>query len=438
MQIARTVVSNGHVVRCANEPMIANPQHGTSVFATADELKPGMTRRITLGFGLATCIIVVMMVLSYQRTHEMASASKWVVHSNEVLVEVEATIADITEAEAAVRGLLLTDDKTYLESWQSGKKDAPLRLGRLSRLIMDNPDQQARLSVFASAAKDKLDWVAQMVDVNRSGRQQQAIAMMKSGIGRLKMARLRQTAADLEKEEKRLLQIRTEATEVKTRHATNYLRILAATVLIVLCLAFYLVRTEMSERARVQLDFAHSQEKLKQALQREQELSRVDLLTNVANRRAFYEALEVESRRAKRSGKPLSLVYLDLDNFKAINDSLGHAVGDVLLARVASIIRANIRAGSCVARLGGDEFAIMIPEASASETKRFLQRLRGLLLEQMQANQWPVTFSIGAAVFQEAFNSVEEMVHAADQEMYAVKNRCKNDISVATVEAATA
>ena len=397
-----------------------------------------MTRRITLGFCLATCIIVAMMALSYQRAHEMVLASKWVVHSNEVLVEVGATLTDITEAEAAVEGLLLTDDKAYLESWQSGEKDAPLRLDRLSRLIVDNPDQQARLCIFASAAEDKLDWVTQMVKVYRSGRRQQAIAMMTGGVGRLKMDRLRQTAEDLEKEEKRLLQIRTEATEVKTRHATNYLRILAATVLIVLCLAFYLVRTEMSARACVQLDLTHSQEKLKQALQREQELSRVDLLTNVANRRAFYEVLEVESKRAKRYGRPLSVAYLDLDNFKAINDSLGHAVGDVLLAKVAGIMRANLRAGSCVARLGGDEFAIMIPEASAGETKCFLQRLRRLLLEQMQANQWPVTFSIGAAVFQESCDSVDEMVHAADQEMYAVKNRCKNEVSVTTVEAVTA
>jgi diguanylate cyclase (GGDEF)-like protein len=395
-----------------------------------------MTRKIALGFGLTILIILVMMVLSYQRTREMVSASGLVIHSNEVLREIKATTEDITEAEAAMRGLLLTDDKSYLEPLQNGATDAPMRLERLRHLTLDNPSQEDRLSALDVAAAEKLDWVADVVRVYERGRREDALAMVRTDAGRLKMDRVRTAAAELENEEKRLLQIRTDAAEVNTRRATTLLRVLAGTTLTILCLAFYFVRTEMHELGRVQRDLADSEEKVKQALQREQELSRVDPLTNVANRRAFYEALDLESRRARRHGRSVALVYVDVDNFKAINDSVGHAAGDALLTTVARVMQTNLRAGSCVGRLGGDEFAILIPEASANQIGRFLDRLRGLLLDEMELHQWPVTFSMGAAVFPKPSGSVEEMIHAADQEMYAVKNRSKNDVSVTTVETA--
>lgn len=397
-------------------------------------MQPGLNRKITVGFALPVVIILVMAFLSYQRTHELAVAGHAVAHSNKVLTELEGAVSAITEAEAGVRGFLLTGDEVYLQSWRSGALEASQHLQRLHALTADDTGQQARVTDLELASREKLASLAQTVEAYQRQGPQVATALVASAMGRVQMGRIRQVASAAQTAENQVLQSQTERAELKTRRATTYLRILMAVVVFVLGLAFYYVRTEMRELARVQGELTESQDKLHETLRREQELSRSDPLTQVANRRAFFEAVEVESRRARRYRRPLSIAYVDVDNFKDFNDSLGHAAGDTLLVTVAYIMQRHVRAGSCVARFGGDEFALMIPDVAATEVELTLRRIRRLLLEEMQSRGWPVTFSIGAAVFTEPPESGEQMVHLADQEMYAVKNRSKNGVSVTTVQ----
>jgi diguanylate cyclase (GGDEF)-like protein/PAS domain S-box-containing protein len=186
-----------------------------------------------------------------------------------------------------------------------------------------------------------------------------------------------------------------------------------------------------SQAAQQALQAAHSQ--LNQALQREKELARTDSLTGLANRRAFSEAAEMERARAARYGRPVTLAYVDLDNFKHVNDTLGHSVGDELLAAVARVLRENLRFTDTAGRLGGDEFAILLPETNANAAESALQKLRQILLRTMKARKWPVTFSIGAATFLDNATSVEEMVRFADELMYTVKKTGKNKIIVVII-----
>ena len=393
-----------------------------------------MSWKVTMGFLSAICIILAMAILSYQRTTELAEAGKSVAHSNEVLTELEGTVSDVTEVEASVRGFLLTGGDAYLTTWRQGAAGVPQRLQRLRQLTADNPRQQARLRELETATQRKLDWAAQLVNVYQKEDPQAALTMMRTGHGESLMGQVRQVASTVGDEEDALLRSRTQQAEVKTRRATTSLRVLAVTILLVLGLAYHHVRQEMHALARVQFDLARSRAQLEEALQREQEISRVDPLTNVANRRAFYETLESESKRARRYGRPLSVAYLDIDSFKEVNDSFGHATGDALLAAVAKIIHTNIRAGCCVARFGGDEFALMIPDVPLPEVELSIKRLRNLLLEEMGKRGWPVSFSIGAVVFSKPSQSVDDMVKAADNQMYAIKNKSKNGLSVITAD----
>lgn len=190
-----------------------------------------------------------------------------------------------------------------------------------------------------------------------------------------------------------------------------------------------------SQRAEEALREAHSQ--LNLVLQREKEFARTDMLTGLANRRAFYEALQMERARAARYGRPITLAYVDLDNFKRVNDTLGHAVGDELLARVADLLRQTLRASDTVGRLGGDEFALLLPETSAQAAEILLHKLASVLTDAMQTKKWPVTFSIGAAAFLGDPTPVEEMIRTADELMYSVKKSGKNRISVALIGGAS-
>jgi len=165
---------------------------------------------------------------------------------------------------------------------------------------------------------------------------------------------------------------------------------------------------------------------VKTLYQRERESSRRDYLTSLPNARAFYELLTHEQNRSRRFGRPLTLGYIDLDNFKLMNDLFGHPEGDTLLAAVAKTMQNSIRETDIIARLGGDEFVLLLPETTEEQATVVLAKLQRGLMQLMGDHRWPVTFSIGAVTFLNAPESAEEMVQRADQLMYTVKKSGKN------------
>jgi diguanylate cyclase (GGDEF)-like protein len=168
---------------------------------------------------------------------------------------------------------------------------------------------------------------------------------------------------------------------------------------------------------------------LRKALERERELSRVDTMTGAYNNRYFKVLLQMEIDRSRRYPSPITVAYIDLDNFKAINDELGHSIGDLVLRQVAANIMANLRLTDIVARLGGDEFAIMLPETSLDSAETIFTRLRQNLLEEMKRKNWPVTFSIGViSCTGEKSSTVDDIINRADHVMYSVKRQGKNAI----------
>jgi len=174
--------------------------------------------------------------------------------------------------------------------------------------------------------------------------------------------------------------------------------------------------------------------RLRSSIVHERTLARTDPLTGVANGRIFFEIACKELERAQRLRRGVSVAYIDLDNFKAVNDQYGHAVGDELLQQVARTLCESTRLNDTVARLGGDEFALLMPDTIASGAAAVLSRLRTRLLQLMQERGWPVTFSIGAATFIKPPQDVDVMVRFVDQLMYAVKKNGKNWIRHEVIE----
>ncbi len=122
---------------------------------------------------------------------------------------------------------------------------------------------------------------------------------------------------------------------------------------------------------------------------------------------------------------------IDLDGFKKINDTLGHAVGDQVLQQVANTLRANLRITDAVARLGGDEFAILLTETSAVSAEKVLRKLHELLRTAMRTKGWNVDFSIGLASYACPPESVDDIMRVADGVMYSVKTKGKGNVAVA-------
>jgi diguanylate cyclase (GGDEF)-like protein len=167
---------------------------------------------------------------------------------------------------------------------------------------------------------------------------------------------------------------------------------------------------------------------LKQSTDRETERARTDYLTGVANMRYFYELADTELSRARRYERPLTIAYLDIDNFKSVNDRLGHAAGDLLLKKVAETIRNSIRVMDIIARVGGDEFVLLFPETGPDIAPSVIERIQKGLRDVVQENKWPITFSIGALTCENIFDSVDALVTASDRLMYSVKAAGKDTV----------
>lgn len=171
--------------------------------------------------------------------------------------------------------------------------------------------------------------------------------------------------------------------------------------------------------------------RLKIAYQREQVMSREDLLTGLPNSRAFLEAAEQELRRARRTDDPISLLYLDCDDFKAVNDQWGHSAGDALLCYVGGVLKVQVRATDTPARIGGDEFAVILPGADAEAVREVAERLKAALEAPATQGEKDVKVSMGAVTFITPPISVDVMLHAGDTLMYEAKAAGKASIRAA-------
>lgn len=167
---------------------------------------------------------------------------------------------------------------------------------------------------------------------------------------------------------------------------------------------------------------------LKNTLIHEKEISRIDFLTGIRNRRYFIELLDKEISRARRYERPFTMVCLDLDNFKTVNDCFGHSTGDTLLRLVARTIQENIRITDTVARLGGDEFGILMPETGSNMAEVIMQRVQKINLDYMRNHGWPVTLSIGVVTLTSPPSTVDEVLRISDRLMYTAKENGKNGI----------
>lgn len=166
-----------------------------------------------------------------------------------------------------------------------------------------------------------------------------------------------------------------------------------------------------------------------QSLQMERNFARTDFLTGTANRRAFFEIGAIEVNRAARYGHPLSIIYIDLDELKTVNDNYGHKAGDALLRLVGRTISRGLRTSDLVARVGGDEFCVLLPETTEKAANRVASRIFDRLNAKMVDENYPTTFSFGVVNYVHGFpKSVEEMIQEADMVMYEVKKSGKNAI----------
>ncbi len=164
---------------------------------------------------------------------------------------------------------------------------------------------------------------------------------------------------------------------------------------------------------------------LRRALERERSLARTDPLTGLANSLAFTETAEREIAVARRTGRCLSVIWLDLDGFKQINDTLGHAAGNEMLAQVGAALRRSTRRTDVAARMGGDEFAVLLPETDLAGASVMVEKIIAGVSENAVVKGHRVSMSVGALACENVLPDLDLILRKADDLMYEVKRSGK-------------
>lgn len=184
---------------------------------------------------------------------------------------------------------------------------------------------------------------------------------------------------------------------------------------------------ELLQAIAPQLAVAIDRGTLKDKAGQFEQLSVTDALTALLNRRYLEERLAEEIQRSKRHRFPMSLMMLDVDEFKSYNDNFGHPAGDIALRIVADVLKETLRAADVAARYGGEEFAVLLPQTTSSEAGAIAERIR-LRIERTEFPKRKVTVSIGIASISPEIESADQIVNAADNALYDAKNQGRNNV----------
>lgn len=195
---------------------------------------------------------------------------------------------------------------------------------------------------------------------------------------------------------------------------------------------------ELVARVKIHLKIKNLQDDLKQSNEKLLELSNTDHLTGLFNRRYMMESLGREVQRNTRKGGHLSLILLDIDHFKDVNDIYGHLQGDVVLQKVALLLKKELRAYDCAARYGGEEFIAILPDSTLSEAIFVAERIRQSIMDTKFSDKLiglSLTASMGVATFPlEGVTTVDGFIKVADDALYRAKNSGRNRVEFHTPE----
>src|ERR1700677_3726768 len=189
------------------------------------------------------------------------------------------------------------------------------------------------------------------------------------------------------------------------------------------------VAVDVSEEVAHQIELERYHRELEEANDQLRKLAVTDELTGLRNRRSFEERLVMEFSMARRRKRELSVLLIDVDNFKTINDRWGHAAGDEVLRRLGMILRTTVRLPDLPARYGGEEFVVLLPESGEESAMGLARRV----MQRVATEDWenePLTISVGMAAMNESLENGFQLVELADEALYAAKRAGKNRVMV--------
>jgi len=376
--------------------------------------------RSLLLLATALLMLLAMVGLFFYESHRIIAADEEQRQINVMLPPLRDAVAGMLDAETGQRGYLLTGNPLFLKPYLRATADIDAGLDTAYEVMQHyHPSYAVDLERAIQIRRDKFAELQQIIDLFDAGQREAALEIVQRGEGLQLMNGARMLLAPMiEALRERRLQISAE-THQTLQHA-KWLMVVASLLLItVVALAIWLLMRILRENdelsLRLQSDATH------------------DVLTGLPNRRLLDDLLPTLVEQARRRASLISVIYIDLDGFKQVNDEIGHAAGDVVLKLVAGRVVDVLRRSDVVARIGGDEFAVVAIDSDQRETRELAKRLLVTLSAPLpdEFRQYGIGASIGIAIFPAQATTVEQLMQAADQAMYAAKRAGKGRICFA-------
>lgn len=374
---------------------------------------------------------------------------KWVNHTHKVLNETEKLLSAMKDTETGQRGYLLTSRVSYLEPYYTGAVKAEEGFNKLLKLTSDNPGQQESLRIIEKLMRLKLEELKMTIDLVQKGYTNKALEIVTQNKGKQHMDNIRRQLDSFTNTELILLEQRKGDFRENRAQITTLITVeivffvgLAVITLTFLRRNFFLplklllssakkiesgekleVRDviEKDEMGNLLSTFFVMSEKI---LQREMLLeykSHHDELTGLLNRTTISKEIEESISDLQESGGKLAVLFLDLNLFKQVNDTLGHDVGDLILQETANRLNSSVRSSDTTFRVGGDEFLVIA--RNITDVHSLIDNILNAFNEPaiIQGKAMDISISIGAALSPDDTNNRDEIVRFADVAMYAAK-----------------
>lgn len=404
---------------------------------------------------MLACLLAVV-AGAYVAAASSVEATNEIAQTHAVVADANAALSGLLDIEAGYRGFLLTGRDEYLDPVNAGRQTFRTHVQSLEVETADDPAGNAR---WQDVIQQETRWERDVVQAGINQRravtqgtawQTDVAATVSQGDGERQFAAMRQVLSETIQGEQNLLALR----EARARSSSNFFRAtLLGGALGGILLTLFFIWLAVGDLLRPLRALVHTAEKISRGNldlhlvgdRRDEigvvtrafdkltiylrDLSATDQLTGTPNRRSLQATVAVEFYRARRYGRPLTLLLIDVDNFKAVNNRYGHPAGDVVLWEVSQVIRRSLRATDVVGRWGGEEYLVILPETTGEGGAEVAERIRGAIeRHQFTAGPGHQTVSIGVAADADDIRSSDALVGAADQALYGAKSHGPNRI----------
>jgi diguanylate cyclase (GGDEF)-like protein len=366
--------------------------------------------------GLAICLIGISTAV-YRASTKLVENARWVAHTHDILTQLEAAATGVTQAETELRGFLMTDQESYLVPYSAGLTETRRRLQAVRKITAHSPRQQARADKLEPLILHRLDLLDALLKIGHDQGFEAARRILTFDRSPEYMEEIRRGIQEMAHEEQEILASRFAQQESGSRRLQWMVLLSCAAALFLLSVSLAVVLQDLStvEAAfrKAKYHVAH------------------DTLTGLASRHSLMVQLDFAIADAACMGQPLSVCICDIDRFKSINDTHGHAAGDEILAAFGKLVRGGIRKGDIAGRLGGDEFCIVLPNTGGDNAGALMERLRehweSLEYHSPDGRACSVTASFGV-VQRTGERSAKALLHTADKALYCAKGEGRNRI----------